>query len=548
MTLRQDTAVTQGERAVGVATAVTVIGVVALIAVPLARLGWVVVDDAGSVGRVLSAPGVATAALHSLELAVLVPLLAVPLGAGTALLLQRRDVASGGLLRVLAVLPLLVPQFVLGYSWMQAYGRGGFTQDLTGWYWTGLTGPAGVVFVLVADTAPLCYLLTSVGLATRARPETELAARVGGAGGWTVLRTITIPLLRPVLAAEVVLAFVLALESFAAPQVLGAPSGYDTITTRLYSDLAFGSDPAAFTDAVTLALGLVLVATVLLLPADVLVAPTLRSRRTAASGGGAALPVRRTLTRTGAVLLAGYFGFAVLLPLVALVAAAFTRAIGLAPTPGNWTLDNFRRALDAPTRDAFANSLQLAALAALILVVLGCAAAVLERHWSGRALGTVVVWAFAVPGSTLAVGLLIAYGNRLGGTLLLILLAYLGKFWALAHRTVAGAIDRVPPGEWQAARVSGAGQVATLRTVWLPALAPSLAGAALLVFVAALHEVTMSSLLYSTGSETLAVAVLNSQELGDTATTAALSVTLTAVLLAVAAPAWLLLRRARPHA
>jgi iron(III) transport system permease protein len=520
---------------------VAMVAVAGLVVLPLVRLVQVVVDGGGSsISRLLSAADL-TAAEHSLELAVVVPLLAVPLGTGLGLLLRRTDVPCRGLLRVLVVLPLLIPQFVLGYSWTQAYGRAGFTDDLVGVHWSGLTGPAGIIVVLVVDAVPICYLLTTVGLATRAQPELELAARVSGASGWGALRTVTLPLLRPVLAAEFVLVFVATLESFAAPQVLGAPVGYSTLTTRMYADLSLGSDPDTFRDAVTLALGLVLIAAVLLVPADLVLAPKLRSSRTASAGGGQ-LPRRR-----GGALLAALVGVysivAVLLPTVALVSAAITRAIGLAPTPSNWTLGNFRAALDAPTRAALGHSLQLAVLAALALTALGAIVAALERYRSGRLLGTLAMLTFAVPGSALAVGLLIAYDRALGGTLALILLAYLAKFWALAHRTISGAVDRMPAGEWQAARVSGAGPVVAVRTIWLPGLAPALIASAVLVFITALHEVTMSSLLYSTGTETFAVAVLNSQQLGDTGTTAALSVTLTAVLVVIAVPAWLLLRR-----
>ena len=529
-----------GEQALG---AVALLAIVGLVAVPLSRLVWVVVREGGSpVTRVLHVPGFATAAAHSLELALIVPVLAVPLGTAVALLLRRTDVPCRGLLRVVVLLPLLIPQFVLGYSWTQAYGRAGFTDHLVGFTWTGLNGPAGIVVVLVVDAVPLSYLLTTAGLAVRAQPQLENAARTSGAGGWTAVRTVTLPLLRPVLAAEFVLIFVVALESFAAPQVLGAPAGYATLTTRLYADLAFGSDPGAFLDAVTLALTLVLIAAVLLIPADLVLAPQLRSRRTARPAGPAMPGPRRTGAGVGAALLGLYAVLAVLLPTAALVAAALTRAIGLPPTPANWTIDNFRVALDAPTREALTHSLQLAVLAALLLTLMGAILTTLERHRSGRVLGTLIVLAFAVPGSALAVGLLIAYERRLGGTLTLILLAYLAKFWALAHRTISGAVDRLPPGEWQAARVSGAGPVVAVRTVWLPALAPALVGAWVLVFVSSLHELTMSSLLYSQGSETFAVAVLNSQELGDTASTAALSVTLTAILLAIAGAGWLLLR------
>ncbi|MGH8860934.1 MAG: ABC transporter permease, partial [Jatrophihabitantaceae bacterium] len=229
---------------------------------------------------------------------------------------------------------------------------------------------------------------------------------------------------------------------------------------------------------------------------------------------------------------------------------ALTRAVGLPPTPSNWTLDNFRAAMNGPSVDAIGNSVWLAACAAFALTALGALVAGLERRRAGRALGTVAMLTFAIPGSALAVGLLIAYGRWFGGGLALILVAYLAKFWAVAHRAVSGAVDRLPSTEWQAARTSGASPAVAVGTIWLPALGPALLGAWLLVFLSALHEVTMSSLLYSVGNQTLAVAVLNSQELGDVGTTSALSLLLTAMVLGAALPVGLALRvmarRARP--
>lgn len=522
------------------------LAMLALLVVPLYTLVRVMFEDGGaSLARVLRAPGLATAAWHTMALACIVPLIAVPLGSAMALLLRRGDVPFRSLLRVVVVLPLIVPQFVLGYSWTQAYGRAGFVDSVLGLTWPGLTGPVGIVVVLVVDAAPLSYLLTAAGLATRAQPELERAARVSGASTWTALRTVTLPLLRPVLAAELVLTFVATLESFAVPQVLGAQSGFATLTTRIYADLSLASDPDSFVDAVTLAIGLVVLAGVVLLPADLILGPRLKTVRTGHSAA-AVLPTRRSW-RAGvpALALLGYSALAVGLPTVALVAAAVTKAIGLTPTPSNWTLDNFRAALSGSAVDAVWNSVQLAGWAAFALTALGALIAALERRRAGRMLGTLAIVTFAFPGSTLAVGLLIAYGRWLGGGLALILVAYLAKFWALAHRTMSGAVDRLPPAEWQAARTSGASPTVAVGTVWLPSLAPALLGAWVLVFLGALHEVTMSSLLYSSGNQTLAVAVLNSQQLGEVGTTAALSVLLTALLLLAALPAWLLLRLAR---
>ena len=114
-------------------------------------------------------------------------------------------------------------------------------------------------------------------------------------------------------------------------------------------------------------------------------------------------------------------------------------------------------------------------------------------------------------------------------------------------RSISSAVWMVS--SWVAARASGAAPTTAARSIWLPAVAPALLGAWALVFLAALHEVTMSSLLYSFGNETFAVAVLNQQQLGGVGVTAALSVVLTALILLAAFPAALALRlRAKPVA
>lgn len=524
------------------------VAVAALVVVPLARLVQASVEAGGSSWqRVLRSPQLSTAVWHSLLLAVAVTAVAVPLGTATALLLRRPELPARGLLRVAVLLPLVIPQFVLGYSWTQAYARAGLTDSVLGLRWDGLIGPAGIVVVLVVNAVPVSYLLATAGLMTRAQPELERAARCSGASGWATLSTVTLPLLRPILAAAGVLTFVATLESFAVPQVLGTPAGFSTLTTRIYADLSLGSSPDSFTEAITLALGLVALAAVVLVPADALLAPRLRSARSG-QPAGAQLPRRRTWHSYLAVAgLSGYLLLVIGLPTLALVAASVTRAVGLPPTPGNWTLDNFRALGTATTADALRHSLELATAAACLLVVLGAVTALLERRRAGRVLATTATLSFVVPGSTLAVGLLIAYGRWFDGTLTVILVAYVAKLWVLAHRPIAGALDRLPDAEWQAARTSGATPVTAARTVWLPAMAPALLGAWLLTFVTALHEVTMSSLLYSTRSQTLAVVVLNSQELGNIGQTAALSVMLTVILLVPVLLAALLLRAVRRH-
>ncbi len=518
------------------------IAVAALVAVlvllPLLRLGQVLWQETdGAPLRALGSAGLGTAARHTLVLAVAVTLASVPVGVSLALVLRQADLPGRAFWRAAVLLPIVVPDFVLGYSWTQAYARAGFTDTVLGVSWPGLLGPVGIWLVLVVNAAPLVYLVVAVGLAARAEPDGEQAARISGAGSRTALVTITLRLVLPAVAASSVLVFVLTLATFAVPQVLGAPAGFETVTTRIYADLSIGGNPASFREALTLALLLVLVTAACVAPSDALLAPRLRTVRPADPQAARSVPGRPGARRAQAAVLLGYLFLTTALPLAALALSSVTRALGVPPTPANWGLDHYREVLTPRTLEAFGRSLGLAVVAASLLVLLGGLVAVGERSRSGRATATRITLTLVLPGSTLAVALLLAYGRWLSGTLALILLAYLAKLWAFAHRPIAGALDRLPADELRAARVSGAGPLTAVRTVALPPLAPALLGAWLICCLTALHEVTMSSLLYGPGSETLAVVVLNSQELGRIGPTAALSVLLS---LAVAVPALLL--------
>ncbi len=526
------------------AAALVASAAVVLVILPLlemARTAWV--EGAGLLDTVLARPGLAQAMSNSFLLAAAVTLLSVPTGAGLALVLRRRDLPARNLLRACVMLPVIIPDFVLAYSWLRAYGDSGFTDDLLGVAWSSVQGPVGVAVVLAVNAVPIAYLVVAVGLAARAEPAQERAARASGAGALTVLRSITLPLLRPALATASVVVFVLTLASFGIPQVMGSPAGFTTMTTRIYANLVRSSDPAAFVETIMLALLLVLVALLVVAPADLVLGRRLRVTRTATTDPGVGTPSGGRRGGWVAAAVATYLVLAVGVPLAALMTTALNRAVGLPPVPANWTTRNFEAVLTGRNVEALGRSLFLALAAASILLVLGACVAALERTRRGGRIGTVVMLAFVLPGSTLAVGMLITYGQWLGGSLLLILLAYCAKLWAFAHRPISGALDRLPPDELSAARVSGASVLVGIRTVVVRPLAPALVAAWTVCFLTALHEVTMSVLLYGPGSETLAVVVLNAAELGQVGNTAALALLLTTLLLVPAGLCWWAMRR-----
>jgi iron(III) transport system permease protein len=522
--------VTDPRRAAQVATAVLAVAIVGL---PLASLVGVAVEDGpAGLARALGGPLALTAVINTIWTSATVALLATATGTAAALLTERWAGTARTRLRALLLAPLIMPPFVLAFGWARAFGPRGLTDQLLGIELPGLYGPLGIVLVISIAATPLTYLVVAGALGSRVEPDLELAARAAGAGPLTTLRTVTLPLLRPALASSAVVAFVFGANAFGVPAVLGSPAGFTTITTRLYQDLAFSADPVAFQRATTLATTLVVLAVVVVGGADALLGRRRAGRTGLPSGSGrSGIAGRLALAVVGVVLLV-----TIVLPFVALVLAALTRAAGLAPVPANWTLANFGEAVDARFVGGLLRSVGLAVAAATIVLGLGAVAAVAARSRRSGALGTAVTLGFAIPGSALAVAVLLAYGGWLRDTLALILVAYLAKFWALGHRQLAGSLDRLPVDLLRAARASGAGPLATLTTVVGPILRPSLAAAWILVFVFAIHELTMSSLLYGPGTATLAVVVLGVQQLGDPGVSAALAVLLTAIVALAALP------------
>ena len=509
--------------------------IVAVIGWPVARLFGVAFErGVTTVIATLTGPQAGIAIWNSLWTGGVVAVLAVTCGTMAALLTERSGVPWRSWLRAGLLLPLLIPPFVGAFGWARAFGPRGLTDQLVGLELPGLYGPVGIVVVLTVAATPLAYLIVAGALASRVEPDLERAARASGATAWEALTTITLPLLRPALLSALVVVFVFAINAFGVPAVLGTPGGFATITTRLYQDLALSADPAAFVRATTMAATLVVIALVVVGSADALFVGRGHAR-TALPAGGAGTGGRRI----AAVALGVVIAITTVLPLVALVLAALTRATGLAPVPANWTLDNFGAALDSRFVGGLAHSLVLAIAAATMVLALG-AIGVAARHGRARILGTAITLGFAVPGSALAVAVLLAYGPWLRDTLAIILVAYVAKFWALGHRQLAGSVDRLPRDQVKAARASGAGPVDAFRSVVVPALRPSIVAAWLIVFVFALHELTMSSLLYGPGSATLAVIVLNVQQLGDPTITAAMAVLLVLVVGAAAVPLALL--------
>ena len=328
-----------------------------LVAVPMLALLQTALED-GLAALAAAVASAAPAIAASLWTSLGATILAVAIGATLAILTERTDVPGRRGLRLAMLVAFIVPGYVAAVGWLNAYGPGGVLDDLLGVAAPALIGPLGIIIVLGVEAAPIAYLVVAAGLATRAEPDLERAARASGADAATAFRSVTLPLLRPVLAGAAAIAFVLSVTSFGVPAVLGVPAGFTTMTTRIYRDLAFSSDPDSFVRAVGLALVLAVGAALVIGLADVLLERH-RTERSGAFGGPfghlGATPSGQPAEAGGArwrprALGLGFVAWllvilVIIVPLVALLLSALTRAPGLDPVPANWTLEHFREVL-----------------------------------------------------------------------------------------------------------------------------------------------------------------------------------------------------------
>ena len=471
--------------------------------------------------------------------------LAGTLGTLLALLVGRTDLPARSVFQGLLVLPYLVPPFIGAMALLYVLGPTGLLNQA----WmalsgspdplVGIYGSGGIVLAMTLYKYPIAYLTVLAGL-DRVDPALEEAARSAGARPWRTARDVTLPLVTPSIAAGMTLVFLSAMAEFGTPAILGFPARYFVLATKIYAAVLDFDRPYNLHLAAALSLLLVAVAGVVLALQRWWFGERGFALMTGA-GRAPVVPLGRARPWCGAAV-AGFLVLTAALPLAGVLLTALTRAYGRPLSVDNLGLENFRLVLfglPAVWRAA-RNSLLLAASAATICVLLALAVAYLRerrRVRGGGLLETLVTLPFAVPGTVLALAVVLAFlrpvlGLRLYNTLWIILVAYVARFLALALRPVAAALVQLHPALEEAARASGASLWRSLADVTVPLLRSGLLAAWLLAAVPALTELTLSVILWSAGNETIGVMAFNLHEEGKVLLSAALASVIVAVSLA----------------
>lgn len=438
------------------------------------------------------------------------------------------------------VLPLATPAYVMAYTYTDLLQFVGPVQtwlrDTFGWergdYWfPDVRSVGGAALMFVAVLYPYVYMLARQAFLERAERLVE-AARSLGMSGWQSFLHVSLPLARPAIVAGVSLALMETLADYGTVSYFGV----QTFTTGIYRAWFSLGDRVAAAQLAALLLGWV----ALLLLMERASRGRARFHNTTRQGG---TPRRRRLGR----LASG----------AAVVACALPLAVGFL-IPGVVLLYWACSSGDAQLGERFVmlarNSFTVAALASGCAVVLAVLLAYAARTSKAGLVGLaqrVVGLGYAVPGSVIAVGILIPVtqldhalgtlvervsghhpGLLLTGGLLALVYAYLVRFLAVALQGVESGLMRITPNMDDAARSLGHGLWATLKRVHWPLLRASVLTSALLVFVDVMKELPATLVMRPFNFDTLATQAytLASDERLQEASSAALAIVLVGLL------------------
>ncbi|MGO9320598.1 MAG: ABC transporter permease [Solirubrobacteraceae bacterium] len=483
----------------------------ALVLLPLVFLiveaqqsGW------SEVQRLLLRHSVAVLLWNTIRLTLACTVLCAVLGVAAAWCVERTALPARRLWAVALVLPLGVPDFVVGFGWVSIDPA--------------LHGYVAAVMIMTLALYPLVYLPVASALANL-DAGLEEAARSLGLGPWRAFWRVTLRQIRPAVLGGCLLVTLALLAEYGAFEIVQ----YQTFTVEIFTEFKLGFDTVA-----ACVLSLVLVAlSIAALGGELSLTPRGRSAR---SGPGARRAAPRVaLGRYAAPALAGLGALSGLALGVPLGSLAYWMARGSSTTLPSASI------LSAAGHTA-AYSAAAAALSTALAVPVS-ALAIRHRNRVTVLIERLAYLPMALPGLVIALGLVsfsVRYAFSLYQSAFELIVAYAILFLPLALVGVRSAMGQSSPRLEEVGRSLGARPAAVWRRVTLPLIAPGLGAAFALVFISSATELTATLLLRPTGVNTLATqfwAYTSEFSYGAAAPYAALMVAISAI------PAYLLSRR-----
>lgn len=467
-------------------------------------------------------------AWNSLLLAILTGISTTVLGLAFALIATRTDFRMKRSLRVLTVLPIITPPFVIGLAVILLFGRSGavtqfldYAFDIPASRW--VYGLPGVWFAQTLAFAPISFLVM-IGVVEGVSPSMEEAALTLRADAWKAFTTVSLPLMRPGIANAFLLGFIESLADFGNPLVLGGRFGV------LSTEIFFAIVGSQYDQGRAAMLALVLLSFTLcaFYAQRRWVGRKSYTTVTGKGDSGIFAPLPRAVK-------AGAYGLA--LPWAGLTLVIYVMIMfgGFVETWGrdhSFTLRHYADAFSITTSEfglvwsgaawnSFWTTLSIATIAAPLTAAVGLLTAYLlvRQRFAGRdafEFGTML--SFAIPGTVIGISYILAFNVppfELTGTGVILVLCFIFRNMPVGVRAGVAAMSQLDQSLDEASLTLGANTFTTVRRVILPLLRPAIIAALVFSFVRAITAISAVIFLVSANYDMATSYIIGRVENGD---------------------------------
>jgi iron(III) transport system permease protein len=442
-------------------------------------------------------------AWNTLFLGLLVGVGTTVLGLAFALIATRTGFRYKKLLRVMSVLPIITPPFVIGLALILLFGRSGALSAVL-WDWFGVPrsrwiyGLPGVLIAQLLAFTPIAFLVL-IGVVQGISPTLEEASQTLRAKSWTTFWTVTLPLMRPGLANAFLLGFVESLADFGNPLVLGG--NYEVLSTKIF----FAVVGAQQDQGRAAVLSIILLAFTLgaFWLQHAWLGKKVYTTVTGKGDAGIPLPLPRRVALASYLTAIPWAIFTVAVYAIIIV-GAFVRSMGRDYTP---TLEHFLTAFrvertdwglyfSGSAWDSFFATMKVAALSAPLTAAIGLLTAYLltRQRFSGQRsfeFGTLL--SFAIPGTVVGVSYILAFNVppiEITGTGFILVMCFVFRNMPVGVRSGIATLSQIDKSLDEASLTLGARSATTMRRVVLPLLRPAIVASLVYSFVRAMTAVS----------------------------------------------------------
>ncbi len=448
--------------------------------------------------------------LNSLFLAILTGTSTTLLGLAFALVATRTDFRWKKSLRVLTILPIITPPFVIGLSLILLLGRSGtvtqFVSDILGlepsrW----LYGLPGVWLAQTLSFTPIAFLVL-IGVVEGVSPSMEEASQTLGASRWQTFKQVSLPLMRPGIANAFLIGFIESMADFGNPMVLGG--NYDVLSTEIFFAIVGAQNDQSM--AAVLAIVLLTFTLSAFFAQRVWLGKKSYTTVAGKADSGVHAGMNPLLQRVCLWVTVPWAVFTLIIYATVLFGGfvvnwgrdhSFTLMHYAEGFAVSWGENGFN--WEGTAWDSFWTTMTISAIAAPLTAALGLLTSYLlvRQKFKGKSLfefGTML--SFAIPGTVIGVSYILAFNVppfELTGTAAILVLCFMFRNMPVGVRGGIAAMSQLDKSLDEASLTLGANSLTTLRRVILPLLRPAIVAALVYSFVRAITSVSAVIFLVS---------------------------------------------------